>query len=58
MPASIAPEAVTAAPGAGCLARSTVICFVSVIIKSLLLSAAEHAHLVSLQLKVRTVIAA
>lgn len=47
-PTSIAPEAVTVPPGTGCLARSTVRLSVSLIIKSLLLPAAEHAHLVSL----------
>lgn len=48
MPTSIAPEAVIAAAGTGSLARSTVRHSVSLIIKSLLLPAAEHAHLLSL----------
>lgn len=42
MPTSIAPEAVIAASGTGCLARSALRCLVSLIIKSLLLPAAEH----------------
>lgn len=58
MPTSIAPEAVIAAAGTGSLARSTVRHSVSLIIKSLLLPATEHAHLLSLLLKVRTVISA
>lgn len=47
MPTSITPEAVIAAPGTGCLARSAMRNSVSLIIKSLLLPAAEQAHLLS-----------
>lgn len=47
MPTNVAPEAVITAAGTGCLARSSARRSVSLIIKSLLLPAAELSHLLS-----------